>query len=67
MEVTLAELDLELDPLEERRRRMEDEAVPSWPFESMTTGPEVVPLLTSVPRTFRLSSEAASVSLPTES
>jgi hypothetical protein len=34
---------------------------------SMTTGPELVPLLTSVPRTCRLSSDAASVSLPTES
>ena len=34
---------------------------------SITTGPEVVPLLTSVPRGCRLSSEAISVSLPTES
>jgi hypothetical protein len=34
---------------------------------SMTTGPDEVPLLTSVPRGCRLSSEAVSVSLPTES
>ncbi len=34
---------------------------------SMTTGPDEVPLLTRVPRTCRLFSEASSVSLPTES
>ena len=34
---------------------------------SITTGPEVVPLLTSEPRGCRLSSEAISVSAPTES
>ena len=34
---------------------------------SMTTGPEVVPLLTKVPRTCKLSIEAWTVSLPTES
>ena len=34
---------------------------------SITTGPDVVPLLTRVPRGCRLSSDAISVSLPTES
>ena len=34
---------------------------------SITTGPELVPLLTRCPRGCRLSSEAISVSLPTES
>ena len=34
---------------------------------STTTGPELVPLLTSEPRTCRLPSEAISVSCPTES
>jgi hypothetical protein len=35
--------------------------------ESISTGPDEVPLLTSEPRGCRLSSEAISVSLPTES
>ena len=35
--------------------------------ESITTGPELVPLLTKVPRTCRLFSDASSVSFLTES
>ena len=53
--------------VDHRRSRDQMEPLTASSVVSITTGPDVVPLLTSVPRGWRLSSEAISVSLPTES